>query len=67
MDGGLESWLEHKNLASNGRVVRDNVKLVKHKAISHFSGLNVYGRTLLCLLLVLCRRNHCQLTKLQER
>ena len=54
-------------MASNGRVVRDNVKLAKHKARSHCSGLNVCGRTLLWLLLVFCRRDRCQLTKLQER
>ena len=59
MRGGLGNWLEHGNLASNGRVVRGNVKLIKHKVKSHCSDLTVCGGKVLYLLLVLYRRDRC--------
>ena len=51
-EGGLGSWLEHGNLASNGRVVRGNVKLMKYKVKSHCSDLNACGGKVLYLSLV---------------
>ena len=52
MRGGSGSWLGHGNLGSNGRVLRGNVKLMKHKVKSRCLGLNVWGGKVLYLLLV---------------
>ena len=52
MRGGLGSWLEHGNLASHGRAVREDVKLMKHKVKSCCLDLNVWGGKVLYLLLV---------------
>ena len=51
MRGGLGSWLAHGNVARNGRVLRGNVKLMKHKVKSRCSDLNVWGGKVLYLLL----------------
>ena len=52
MRGGFGCWLAHGNLASNGRVLRGNVKLMKHKVKSQCSDLNAWGGKVLYLLLV---------------
>ena len=48
----MGSGLEHRNLASNGGVVRENAKLMKRKVKSRCSDLNLGGGRLLHLLLV---------------
>lgn len=58
MGESLGSWLETRNLASIGRVIRGNVKLINH--VAQKSAEENYS--------VPCwfyRRNHRQLTKLQ--